>query len=341
MNPIWQQHLLDSGAILENQRVANFGNPAKELEALQTNTVLMDLSDFGLIQFAGEDTQTFLQGQLTNDVRKVTPTNSQYSGYCSPKGRMLASFLLWQNNTGYIMQLPAELRESVQKRLTMYVLRSKVKVSDISDEFVRLGISGSNALEILQKHYGDAPQTAHEIKTLGADTVINLPGNRFEILTTPDNAPKLWDALRQNCTPVGSDAWEWLEIQAGVPRITAGTQEQFVPQMVNFEAIGGVSFQKGCYPGQEIVARTQYLGKLKRRMYRAHIESGTPVAGDELYSQEMEGQATGMVVNAQLSPAGGYDLLAVIQISSAENEPMHLKALDGPTLKLLSLPYTL
>ena len=133
MNSIWQQHLINSGAILENQRIANFGHPATELEALQTETVMVDLSDFGLIQFAGEDTQTFLQGQLTNDVRKVTLTSSQYSGYCSPKGRMLASFLLWQNDQGYIMQLPAELRESVQKRLTMYVMRSKVKISDISD----------------------------------------------------------------------------------------------------------------------------------------------------------------------------------------------------------------
>lgn len=341
MNSTWQQHLISSGAILEQQRVANFGNPAKELEALQTDAVLVDLSDFGLIQFAGEDTQTFLQGQLTNDVRKVTLSNSQYSGYCTPKGRMLASFLLWQNDQGYIMQLPAELRESVQKRLTMYVLRSKVKVSDISDAFVRLGLAGDKALEILQKHYADVPQTAHEIKMLGTDTVINLPGNRFEIVTTTENAPKLWDALRQDCTPVGSDAWDWLEIQAGVPRITASTQEQFVPQMVNFEAIGGVSFQKGCYPGQEIVARTQYLGKLKRRMYRAHIDTGSPAAGDELFSPEMEGQATGMVVNAHPSPLGGYDLLAVIQISSAENEAIHLKALDGPTLKLLPLPYAL
>lgn len=341
MNSIWQQHLSNSGAKIENQRVVSFGDPAKELAALQSDTVIIDLSVFGLIQFAGEDTQTFLQGQLTNDVRKVTPANSQYSGYCSPKGRMLASFLLWQNESGYIMQLPAELRESIQKRLTMYVMRSKVKVSDISDESVRLGIAGDKALAVLQKRYGDAPKVAHEIMVFGTDTVINLPGNRFEVVTTPENAPALWDALRQDCTPMGSDAWEWLEIQAGVPRITAGTQEQFVPQMVNFEAIGGVSFQKGCYPGQEIVARTQYLGKLKRRMYLAHVDAGLPAAGDELFSQEMDGQATGMIVNAQPSPNGGFDLLAVIQISSADNEAMHLKALDGPILKLRTLPYSL
>ena len=341
MNLIWQQNLVNFGAVIENQQVVSFGNPEKELEALKTETVLIDLSNFGLIQFAGEDTQTFLQGQLTNDVRAVTMLNSQYSGYCSPKGRMLASFLLWQNEHGYVMQLPLALRESVQKRLTMYVMRSKVKVSDISDEFVRLGVAGNNAMNLIKQHYGDIPQTAHGVMTFGTDTVINLSDNRFEIITTTENAAKVWGIFRESCTQVGSHAWEWLEIQAGVPRITADTQEQFIPQMVNFEAIGGVSFKKGCYPGQEIVARTQYLGKLKRRMYRAHIDAGLPVAGNELFSQEMDGQATGMIVNAHPSPDGGYDLLAVIQISSAENETMHLQSLDGPALTLLALPYAL
>ena len=341
MNPTWQQHLISSGAVIENQRVVHFGNPAQENKSLQTETVLADLSDFGLIHFSGEDAQTFLQGQLTNDVRQVSPTKSHYSAYCSPKGRMLANFLFWQDESGYNMQLPAELRESIQKRLSMYVLRSKVKVSDLSDQYIRFGIGGQKSSEIMTKHFGETPQVPHEIKTIGQDRIINLPGNRFEIITTPENAPGLWDAMRQDCMPVGSAAWEWLEIQAGVPRITAATQEQFVPQMVNYEAIGGVSFQKGCYPGQEIVARTQYLGKLKRRMYLAHLDADTPAAGDNLFSQEMEGQASGMIVNVQPAPDGGYDLLAVIQISSAGAESIHWKALDGPALQLLPLPYPL
>jgi len=339
MNPTWQQHLINSGAVIDNHRVMHFGNPEKEIESLQTATVIVDLSDLGLIQFAGEDSQSFLQGQLTNDIRQVAPGKSQYSGYCSPKGRMLANFLLWQGDGGYMMQLPAELRESIQKRLTMYVLRSKVKVSDVSDEFVRLGVGGSKAAEILSKYYGEVPQTNHEIKCLGEDTVIMLPKDRFEIITSPARAPDVWNTLCEDCVPAGSQAWEWMDIHAGIPRITSKTQEQFVPQMVNYEVLGGVNFQKGCYPGQEIVARTQYLGKLKRRMFLAHLASGTPLAGDDLYSRDMEGQATGMIVNAHPSPEGGYDVLAVIQISSAEGEPIHLKAMDGPTLELMPLPY--
>ena len=131
-----------------------------------------------------------------------------------------------------------------------------------------------------------------------------------------------------------------LRLNAGIPMITAATQDQFVPQMVNLEVIGGVSFQKGCYTGQEIVARSQYLGKLKRRMFLAHVDSEA-APGDSLYSADMEGQATGMVVNTAPAPGGGYDLLAVMQVESAKSSTMHLKALDGAPLVLKPLPYTL
>ena len=136
--------------------------------------------------------------------------------------------------------------------------------------------------------------------------------------------------------------WDWLSIRAGIPFILPATQEQFVPQMVNFELIDGVSFKKGCYPGQEIVARMQYLGKLKRRMYLAHIDGNeAPQPGDELFSADMEGQASGMIVNAALAPDSGYDVLAVVQTSSQETQTVHWKSLQGAALEFLSLPYPL
>ena len=134
--------------------------------------------------------------------------------------------------------------------------------------------------------------------------------------------------------------WDWLEIRAGIPVITAATQEAFVPQMVNLELLGGVSFQKGCYPGQEIVARSQYLGKLKRRMYLAHTDRDVaPGAGTQLYSRDLDGQPSGMVVSAAPAPGGGFDLLAVIQTTSADVHPIHLGTPDGPVLALEPLPY--
>jgi hypothetical protein len=143
-------------------------------------------------------------------------------------------------------------------------------------------------------------------------------------------------------TPVGTACWEWLEIRNGIPLITPATQEQFVPQMANMELIGAVNFHKGCYPGQEIIARTQYLGQLKRRMVLAHVEGETPPqAGDALFGSELEGQASGMVVNAQAAPDGGYDLLAVAQTTSIADAVLHFRSADGPLLSIQALPYAL
>ena len=341
MNPSWQDHLRASGAIFDSDRVVHFGAPENERQASKTGTVLTDLSHLGLIGFSGEDAQAFLQGQLTSDVRKVDSDHAQYGGHCTPKGRLLANFLLWQDAGGdYLMQLPTELRESVQKRLTMFVLRSKVKVRDASNEFVCMGIAGSGAEALLQQHFGALPLAPMAVTHAERASVVRLSGDRFQIIARPEHAAALWDALKQGSTAVGTSVWQWLEIRAGIPTISATTQEHFVPQMVNYELIGGVSFQKGCYPGQEIVARTQYLGKLKRRMYLAHVATqASPAAGDELYSPDMEGQASGMVVNAEASPDGGFDVLAVIQISSTEAGPVHWKTPEGPALEFLPLPY--
>jgi folate-binding protein YgfZ len=340
MNQTWQEHLARCGAVSEGKSVTHFGNQEKEQEAVRSGTVLMDLSAYDVIKFSGEDTQTFLQGQLTNDIRLATPDRSQYSGYCTPKGRMLATFLIWRDDEGYNLQLPASLREAIQKRLSMFILRSKVKARDASDETVRIGIAGAHADQALRRVYPDLPQEPNAVAAHGSDIIIALPGGRYEIVASPEKAAALWDTLTQEATPVGSSWWTWFDIQAGVPTVTPSTQEEFVPQMVNYELIGGVNFQKGCYPGQEIVARTQYLGKLKRRMYLAHTDAA-PAVGQPLYSPDMQEQSIGMIVNAHASPLGGHDVLAVIQSSSQEAGEIHLGSLDGPQLRFLELPYTL
>jgi len=336
MNPTWQDQLLKTGAFIENDRVAHFGHPEKELQAAQSGTILTDLSHLGVIGVSGEDSQTFLQGQSTNDVR-LAPERAQHNSLCTPKGRMLASFLLWRDDDGYALQLPAALQAGIQKRLAMYVLRSKVKIRDASAESVRLGLAGVGAEQLLQKTFGALPADVPGVARHSRGTLIRLGQSRFEIVTTAELAPDLWHELSQESTPAGSICWEWLEIQAGIPVILPQTQEQFTPQMANFEAIGGVSFTKGCYTGQEIVARTQYLGKVKRRLYLAHVVADSvPQPGDELFGAD---QTTGMVVNAQPAPGGGYDLLAVIPTGSVETGTIHYKTPDGPALGFLPLPY--
>jgi len=340
MNSIWQDFLRQQAAEIQDGAVQHFGDAQGELVAAQNGTVLCDLSQFGTLRVSGEDAQTFLQSMLSSDVREVSAQRAQLSSLNSPKGGMLATFLIWRTGADYFLQLPRSLCAAMHKRLSMYVLRAKVKIEDVSDQQISLGLSGANASALIQACVGAVPEEAMAATQHDNTSVVHLGQQRFQLNTTPQHAPALWQCLSGNARPAGIACWDWLGIRAGIPVITPSTQEQFVPQMANLELIGGVSFKKGCYPGQEIVARMQYLGKLKRRMYLAHVESGAaPQAGDELYSAEMEGQPSGMVVNAAAAPGGGYDLLAVVQISSRETQTVHIQSLQGKALDFMPLPY--
>lgn len=339
MNPLWHDHLLTKGVRMADGRVTDFGHPTTELAAAASGTILCDLSHLGLIRFEGEDSTGFLQGQLTCDVREIRG-RAAHGGYCSAKGRLLATFLLWPAEGGYFMQLPGEIREAIQRRLSMFVLRAKVKLSDAGDGLIRMGIAGPGAGAALAAALGTVPAAPLALEQPGSVTVIRLDASRFELIAPPDEAPALWDRLATLATPAGATGWEWLEIRAGVPAVVPATQEQFVPQMANLDSIGAVSFSKGCYPGQEIVARTHYRGTLKRRMFLCHLDAdAAPRPGDEIHAPDMEGQAAGMVVRAAPAPGGGFDLLAVTQLSSAEAGELHWGSPEGPRLRLLPLPY--
>jgi tRNA-modifying protein YgfZ len=341
MNTDWQHFLESQGAAIQDGTVVHFGHPEAELKHAASGLIVADLSHLGLIQFAGEDAQGFLQGQLTNDARLISESASQITGYCTPKGRMLATSLMWLvAPQTYLMQLPASVQPAIQKRLSMYVLRSKVKVSDASDTYVRIGVAGAGAEAALHAVAGTVPPADYAVAHWPDGWATRLPGGMFLLLVTPAQAQDVWQRLSAGGKAVGAGVWDWHLIRAGIPQIVPATQEQFVPQMANLDLVGGVNFKKGCYPGQEIVARTQYLGKLKRRMYLAHL-ADVAAPGTELFSDDFPEQSTGMIVNVAPAPEGGYDALAVVQISSAEAHTLHLNANDGPTLKLGSLPYPL
>jgi len=343
MKQDWIEFLTDNGAEIENGVVESFGNATRELRLAANGDTLTDLSHTGLIAVRGEDAEAFLQGQLTNDIRLVTDTQAQVSGYCSPKGRLLANFLIFRHADSYYLRLPKPLLEDIAKRLKMFVLMAKVVIEDASDSQIHIGFSGPNAEKELSNQMGNLPSTDFETLQLNETTVIRLPGKnpRFEILGPLDESKKLWDALNVRAAPVGSPVWSWLTIQNGLPIITPLVSDAFVPQMVNMHLINGISFKKGCYTGQEIVARMQYLGKLKRRMYLAHVKSDqTPVDGDSLFATNSKsGQGTGKIVNISPSPDGGFDLLAVIEIKSVETDTIHLENNQGPELEILDLPY--
>lgn len=305
-----------------------------------TKSIFCELAQSGLIRFSGVEAQAFLHNQLSCDVAALTGNKSTYGSYCTPKGRVLAIFLLWRSGEDFFMQLPSPLREPIQKQLSKYILRSKVKATDAFSDWMLIGVAGRGAAALVQRTVGEVPKAVHEVAPAPEAMVINLPGARYEIVAAREKAPTVLASLASGAEKADPDYWDWLDIRAGVPLVLPATQEAFVPQMVNLDLIGGVSFEKGCYPGQEIVSRMHYRGTLKQRMYLANIAgSDRPQPGEKLYSSDFGEQACGTIVNAARSPEGGCDVLAVIQIASAERGDVHWKSPGGPPLKLLSLPY--
>lgn len=335
MNKDWIDLLVKSGA---SEGIQDFGDRAGEISAVVTKTVVSPRADTGLLQAVGDDAGVFLHNLLTNDIKGIAPDGVQRAGFCTPKGRLLADFLVWRESGGFLLQLSADILPGILKKLSMYVLRSRVKLTDAGAERVVIGLSGPDA-DTLLREIGATPPAPMRATPFPGGVVVGLAERCFQLVLQAAGAPALWRQLSTRARPVGIAAWQWLDIAAGIPRITAPTQEQFVPQMVNFELVGGVSFKKGCYPGQEIVARTEYLGKIKKRMVRARLAEGAATAGDPVYAPETGEQACGSIVITAPSPSGGTELLMVLPSSAAKSGEVHLGTPNGPQLSLLELPY--
>ena len=344
MYPDWQQFLQQSGAQINKGCVTSFGNAEQERAATLDADILCDLSHYALLAAQGDDAVTFLQGQLTNDVSTLDDTHSQLNAYCNNKGRMISNFRIFRSEGTLFLALPEELAETTLTKLQHYILRSQVAMGDVSDALLRIGVNGSQVAETLQALFGALPENTNDLAQFENAMVIRCAGeHRFELYATPDAMPAHWQALSEVCTAVGAGMWELLNIRNGIPVITAATSEAFVPQMANLELLGGVSFTKGCYTGQEIVARMHYLGKLKQRMYRILIHSDTaPAAGDALSAEDARAtQEVGTIISAQLVADGKVEALAVIRNAYVEAGKLKLGAPDGPDISVLDLPYSL
>lgn len=329
--------------------VMDFGRPLSAAEL--ADGFVAAITDLGIIAVAGEDAAGFLHKQLTNDVEHLGRDEARLAGYCNPKGRLQASFLVWRSaepepDTVYL-QLPRAIQAPLQKRLGMFVLRAKARLRDATDEApfaAVLGLGGARAETALRRHVGELPAAPHGKVDGPFGTVIRLHdafgAPRYLWLATAETASAALPGLGDELALGGKQAWQLAAIHAGVPHITGATQEQFVPQMINLELLGGVNFKKGCYPGQEIVARSQYLGKLKRRTTLATVAGAQAHAGDELFSTADPGQPCGMVVNAAANGLGGADLLVEIKLGALGEDVRH-GGPDGPALRFQPMPYHL
>ena len=299
------------------------------------------LPQLGLIRAVGADAASFLHGQLSNDVKLIGPGRARLAAYCSAQGRMLASLVFAQRSADeFWLACSADLLAPTLKRLSMFVLRAKARLSDASAELAAVGLVGAAAGQALGAD-AQAP-TWTKVDTAGA-MLIRLPDAQ--------QLPRwLWlgpvadaEALLARQPALDPGLWDWLEVSSGMAAVVAATAGQFVPQMLNYELIGGVDFKKGCYPGQEVVARSQYLGKLKRRAFLLACDTAAQ-PGQEIFTSADGSQPAGQVASVAAAPAGvgrGWRLLAELKIAAVEGGRLHLGAVDGPLLDLLPLPYPL
>lgn len=331
MTTEWTAFLASQGLTADG---ASFGDLAAELRASRDGDVCAPLLDLGLIRAAGPDAAGFLHNLMTNDINGIGPDQARLAGFCTPKGRLLALFLVWREGDDYWLMLPREILPAMLKKLSMFVLRSKVKLSDATAERVLVGVSPTPTFAAALPRLG--------VAAIEGGQCLRLDDRRALLVLAPEAAFARWQALSAGSRPVGLAAWQWLEIAAGQPRVVAATQEAFVPQMLNLEApaVAGLSFSKGCYPGQEIVARTQYIGKVKRRTYRARLAEAV-APGTHVYAPETGDQHCGAVVSIAPSPDGGHEALVSLQISAVEGGEVHVGTPDGPRLEFLALPYEL
>ena len=313
------------------------------LLAARDAAVVCDLAPLSVLALAGADAAAFLQGQVSCDVKAITPGACRFGSFNSPKGRVLANFVLWRDaavDDGFAMLLPGDIADSVAKRLRMYVLRSKVTVTDVSATTQRIGVGGPAAAAVLRAAV-DAVPGPLEVRQAESATVLGLPGPRYVLLAP---APRGRVGAGTPRDPSHSGKFRCLAL-AHDPCRSAGHHRGHPGCIrragLNLDILGGIDFQKGCYTGQEIIARTQYLGRLKERTLAFHAATREAAPGDRIFSSAFEGQPCGTVVNAAPSPGGGCDLLAVVQIAAAERGDARLRASDGPLLVALPLPYAI
>ena len=325
----WLNYLASQGAIIQDNRVVSFSNPTAELDATTNNHIICDLSHLGLLEINGADAITFLQGQVTNDVKLLDGNTSHYTGYCNPKGRLLALFFAFNHYNHLHLQFDRELVVPILKRLKMYVMRSKVDITDTTTSIIKIGLSGENAGFLLESLFVQVPKNEYDLVNLENGTLVRLAGSkpRYEIFTSDLHASTIWNCLKQHCMPVGKDCWDSLEIEAGIPEIVSKTQEEFVPQMLNLDLLDAINFKKGCYTGQEIVARTHYLGKVKRRTLRGQIETiELPEAGDDILNGAQD--VVGKIVRSAPALGNKADVLVEVRLDSV--------VLDNPELSTLT-----
>ena len=292
-----------------------------------------------LLSFSGQENRKFLQGQLTSDVVKLENNQTAYGACCTPKGRMVANFRTITHNDDLILSLPADQIDALHQHMKKYAMFFRtVSIADVSESWVRFGLGGEGATELVASLFGAPPSNSAVIESdAGLAFVTSEHSQRYELWIKPEQAEVVWEQLSAKATTVPTVRWQLVDVEDGIAWVVEANREEWIPQHLNWQAVGGVSFNKGCYTGQEIVARMKYLGKLKSRLYRFTLEGQDIPAIGSAINNEAGSKSGNLVAAIASQESNSIELLAVVRKDDTAS-PMTLAETNTP-LQLQSLPY--
>ncbi len=335
MNTDWQDYLKGLNANWEHDCLSDFGHPDQELEAALQSPSLIPITEFSLLEISGEDRESFLHGQLITDIKDLSPMQSQYTAWCNPKGQVISNMLIMNIGHSYLLLINTEQKNYLVKRLQMFILRSDVNVIDQSDAMPTLGLANISSLPASLQT--EPVLNESDISALDDGYLCCLPGEAQRYIVIA-NSNRLIELVKHqsDMTLAGAKAWRLLNIQAGIPWVSTDTQEQFLPQMLNMDQFDALSYQKGCYPGQEVIARLHYRGEVKKRVQFIHAKQ-TLSSGTQLLTADAT--KAGSVINAESHPDGHYYALAVLDLDKL-NQSLFADGDNTNPIGVSSLPYT-
>lgn len=309
----------------------------------QNTNLYFDLSHFALLEITGTDAFDFLQKQFAGDIGLLDKYGWLFSSWCLPNGRVITTFIIFRHNDALFLVLPGTMKSMVAKRMSMYVLRSNVNINDVSDEYALLGITG-DVTTSLPGGYTDGRNSPNAglLKSRSLKILTLWDSNPRNILVCKmDTVTSILNIICKSCKESDRGTWSLLDIEAGMPWILESTSERYLPQMLNLDLMQGLSYKKGCYPGQEVITRLHYRGQLKKRMYLGSGDTViTPGPGDHIELAD-SGTTVGDVIDAERHPGGGIRLLAVAETGHADKTTIRLRDAGNVAIKLASINYHL
>lgn len=336
MHTDWRNFLQRQGAVFDADRVLHFGDAQTELRNTSQQAVIADLSgNQGLIAVEGADARNFLQGQLSTDLLVLTPAISQFSSWSNAKGRVVATLRVVQRGEQILLAVPQALATQVRKGLSMYILRARARLTDAGDTLCQFGLAGGQATDLLAGCDLDVPTEINGITENRGVQLLRLHGNtpRYSVLGEASSLPSLWTKLLDHgAQPAGCDPWALLRILAGEPEVHPQTSGHFVAQMLGLEELGAVHFNKGCYLGQEVIARAHYRGAVKRHLHRASCDSAILLQpGMDILTGD-DKQPVGEIVDACRDANDKWQMLFVLK----DESDAALLHIHGSAVNLLS-----